>query len=336
MRMMKLEGNGRVSVIEAPDPTPGLDEVVIETVVSALCGSELHGYRGPDGSAGNGGHEAAGTVAVLGSNVTTLHVGQRVGLSAIAGCGQCAECAAGRYTWCPDRRFYGNMHAERILIAANACHPLPDDVPWEAGVLLAGDGLGVPYHTSTKIADPSISTVAVFGVGPIGLGNTMMQRYLGRRVIAVDVSPTRLDLARGLGAAQTIDVRNDDPIETILSLTDGRGADVCLEAAGRPQTLLQCFAAVRTGGTVVLNGEQPAVELSPSEHFIRRDITAVGSWFYHFCEFAPMLALYREGLPVGSLITDRYPLAEADVAFRKFAAGRTGKVLIRYGKMVDT
>ena len=88
---------------------------------------------------------------------------------------------------------------------------------------------------------------------------------------------------------------------------------------------------MRTGGTVVMNGEQPAVELSPSEHFIRRDITAVGSWFYHFAQFTPMLALYGEGLPVETLITDEYPLAEADVAFREFAAGRTGKVLIRYG-----
>ncbi len=332
MRMVKLEGNGELSVVDAPDPTPGPDEVVIETAVSALCGSELHGYRGPDGSAGNGGHEAAGTVAELGASVTSLHVGQRVGLSAIAGCGTCDECAQGRYTWCPDRRFYGNMHAERILIKANACHPLPEDVPWEAGVLLAGDGLGVPYHTSRKIVYPSIRTVAIFGVGPIGLGNTLMQSYLGRRVIAVDVSPTRLELAGELGAAHSIDARNADPVEAISALTDGRGPDVCIEAAGRPQTLLQCFAAVRTGGTVVLNGEQAAVELSPSEHFIRRDITAVGSWFYHFAQFAPMLALYREGLAVERLITDQFPLDEADDAFQAFAAGRTGKVLIRYDR----
>ncbi len=334
MRMVKLEGNGNISVTEASDPTPGPDEVVIETAVSALCGSELHGYRGPDGSAGNGGHEAAGTVALLGSSVTTLHVGQRVGLSAIAGCGVCDECKQGRYTWCPDRRFYGNMHAERILIAANACHPLPDDLSWEAGVLLAGDGLGVPYHTSRKIADPSIQTVAIFGVGPIGLGNTMMQSYLGRSVIAVDISPTRLELARELGANHAIDAGGVDPVQAIADLTEGHGADVCIEAAGRPQTLLHCFGAVGTGGTVVMNGEQPAVELSPSEHFIRRDITAVGSWFYHFAQFTPMLALYRDGLPVESLITDQFSLDEADLAFREFAAGRTGKVLIRYDPFV--
>jgi len=103
---------------------------------------------------------------------------------------------------------------------------------------------------------------------------------------------------------------------------------VCLEAAGRPETLKQCFAAVRTGGTVAMNGEQGAVPLSPSEDFIRRDITALGSWFYHAREVPRVMALYRQGLPVESLITHRYPLAEADEAFREFAAGRTGKVLL--------
>jgi threonine dehydrogenase-like Zn-dependent dehydrogenase len=330
MRSVKMEGEGRVSVVEVPDPQPGPGEVVVKTVLSALCGSELHGYRGPGGSSGNGGHDAAGTVEALGPGVTTLQVGQRVGLSAIVGCGHCAYCAAGQYTWCPDRRFYGNMHAECILIAAHGCHPLADDVPWEAGVLLSGDGLGVPYHTSTRFAEAAVATVAIFGVGPIGLGHVLLQSYLGRQVIVVDLSPARLDLARTLGAAHTIDARTADPVSEILALTAGRGADVCVEAAGRPETLKQCFAAVRTGGKVAMNGEQPAVELSPSEDFIRRDITALGSWYYHFSEFPHMLGLFRQGLAVDKLITHGYSLAQADTAFREFAAGRTGKVVLRY------
>src|SRR5690606_3873823 len=111
-------------------------------------------------------------------------------------------------------------------------------------------------------------------------------------------------------------------------LTGGNGADVCIEAAGRPQTLKQCFAAVRTGGQVLINGEQPGVELSPSRDFIRRDITATGSWFYHFSEFPEMLGLYRQGLDVAKLITHRFQLSQADEAFRAFDAGLTGKVLL--------
>lgn len=330
MRSLRMEGNDVVRVVEVPDPVPGPGEVVVQTAVSALCGSELHRYRGSGMDTGNSGHEAAGTVAEVGPGVASLVVGQRVGLSGVVGCGDCAYCAKGQQTWCENRLFSGNMHAERILTVAHGCHPLPDDVSWDVGVLITGDGMGVPYHTSRKIDDPSIRSMAIFGVGPIGLGSTIMQTYLGRRVIAVDISPTRLELARERGAAHTVNARDADPVAEIRALTEGRGADVCLEAAGRPETLKQCFAAVRTGGTVLINGEQPGVELSPSEDFIRRDITATGSWFYQFWEVPEMLALYRKGLPVASLITHHYPFSEAEAAFREFSAARTGKVLLVY------
>jgi L-iditol 2-dehydrogenase len=342
VKTVRLEGNGVVSIIEAADPVPGPGEVVVETALSAICGSELHAYRGAGmeagAPAGNAGHEAVGRVAALGDGVTGLSLGQRVGASAIAGCGRCSYCEKGQYTWCPDRAFYGSMHAERFLAAARACYPLPDDVSWEAGVLLTGDGLGVPYHTSRKIASPEIETVAVFGVGPIGLGNVLLQGYLGRRVIAIDLAPARLEMARRLGASEVVagsaaDVLPGgagDAAEQVRALTGGAGADVCIEAAGRPETALACFAAVRTAGTVVFNGEQGEVPLSPSSHFIRRDVTAVGSWFYHFAEIGLMIELYRDGLPVLDLITHRYPFARAAEAYRQFAGRETGKVMLQW------
>ena len=180
MNMIRLEGKTIVRVVDRPEPVPRPGEVVIETAVSAICGSELHSYRTDGQQQGNSGHEAVGTVVRIGEDVSDLKVGDRVGACAIAGCGDCSYCAKGQYTWCPDRRFYGGMHAERFLASANACYPLPDDVSWEAGVLLTGDGLGVPYHTARKLArkaaPPEVETVAVFGVGPIGLGNVLYQR----------------------------------------------------------------------------------------------------------------------------------------------------------------
>lgn len=331
MRIIKMAGHGDVAVVEAPDPVPAAGEVLIKTAVSALCGSELHSYRGEGQAQGNSGHEAAGTVIELGEGVSTLTVGQRVGVSAIAGCGKCAYCAKGQYTWCPQWRFYGSMHAERFLAAANACHALPDDVPWDAAVLLTGDGLGVPFHTSTKIASPAIQTIAVFGVGPIGLGHTLVQAHLGRRVIAVDVVAARLAMAQNLGASDLVNAREGDPVALVRDLTAGIGADVCIEAAGRPETALACFGAVRTAGTVIFNGEQGAFPLSPSDHFIRRDITAIGAWFYHFSEFGQMLRLYRNGLRLQELISHRYPIAEAATAFATFASGQSGKVILTYG-----
>ena len=330
MRMIRLIGKGVVKVIEEPEPLPGPGEVLIETAVSALCGSELHVYRGDGLPQGNGGHEAVGTIVKLGNGVSGLDIGQRVGVSAIAGCGNCAFCAKGQYTWCPNWKFYGNMHAERFLAAANACHPLPDDVSWEAGVLLSGDGLGVPYHTSTKISSPEIRTVAVFGAGPIGLGNVLLQAHLGRRVIAVDIFDERLVIAKSLGAVNLVNAKEVESVGQVRLLTDGAGADACIEAAGRPETALACFAAVRTAGTVVFNGEQGAFPISPSDHFIRRDITAIGAWFYHFSEFGRMLDLYRKGLRVLDLVSHTYPFMEAAAAFDKFTSGQSAKVLLQF------
>ena len=331
MRMVKTDGNGVIRLIEAADPVPGPGEVVVRTAVSAICGSELGAYRGAGVAAGNGGHEGAGTVIAVGPGVEHPRLGDRVGVSSVAGCGHCGYCARGQYTYCHNRRFYGNMHAERFLAAANACHVLPDDVPWQVGVLITGDGLGVAYHAATRIGRP-VNTVAVFGLGPTGLGHTLLQSYLGRTVIGVEPTPYRRDLAGKLGAVTALDPHEpgSDVVERVRALTGGEGPDLCIEAAGKPETLHQCFAAVRTGGMILITGEQSRVDLSPSEDFIRRDITVSGSWFYHFGEFLQMLDLYRRGLRVADLVTHVFPAPDAGTAFREFAAGRTGKALLRW------
>jgi threonine dehydrogenase-like Zn-dependent dehydrogenase len=157
---------------------------------------------------------------------------------------------------------------------------------------------------------------------------------MGRKVIAVDLSATRLDIATHLGADNVIHPPDENPVEKVLALTNGAGADVCIEAAGEPETALACFNAVKTAGTVIFNGEQSAIPLSPSDHFIRRDITAVGSWFYHFSEIDKMLALYRKGLPVEKLITHNYPFEDASSAYALFASAKTGKVLLDYRQSI--
>lgn len=330
MKIVKQVGNSQIVLADRPRPEPGPGEVLIQTAVSALCGSEMHAYHQGGYATGNMGHEAAGTVVEMGAGVDTLSLGQRVGVSAIAGCGRCECCRKGQYTWCANYTFHDNMHAEYFALPALACHKLPQDLPWQVGVLITGDALGVPYHTSLKIQSENNRKIAIFGLGPVGLGNVLLQSFLGREVIGIDRSPERLELARQLGAAHTIAVHDDTDVPaSIRALTGGSGADVCIEAAGVPATAKQCFAAVRTAGCVVFNGEQPAVELSPSEDFIRRDVSAVGSWFYHFSEYADMLALYHAGLPVASLITHRFPLDQADEAFRAMQ-GKSGKVLLEY------
>ena len=328
MKIVEFAGNASIGVIDVEVPAPGAGEVIIQTAASAICGSEMHAFRGAGIAGGNGGHEAVGTVAALGADVTNLRVGQRVGASAIAGCGDCPACELGRYTWCDGHKFYGGMHAENFVAAANACYPLPDDLPWEAAALLTGDGMGVPWHTSKKIQSADIETIAVIGLGPIGLGNVLLQSHLGRRVIGVDIVDYRLALASQLGADCTIKA-DDTLIEQIMALTAGVGVDVAIDAAGRRETVANCFLAVRRGGTVVFNGETNLELLAPSRDFIRRDIWAVGSWYYHFSEIDEMMALWRAGLDVGALITHQFPLERAADAYDLFSRGLTGKVLLR-------
>lgn len=330
MKIVRQLGNSKTVIEDQARPVPGPGEVLIKTMASGLCGSEMSSYRSKEGLLdGNFGHEAAGYVEELGSGVETLSVGQRVGVSAIAGCGTCDFCRMGRYTWCNDFKFFRNMHAEFFVIPALACHVLPDDVPWDVGVLITGDGFGVPYHTSRKIMGPDVKTIAIFGLGPVGLSHIVYQKQLGRRVIGIDRVPYRLELAKKLGAYAALSA-SETVVEDLKKLTNDHGVDIAIEAAGLPVTAKLCFQSVRKGGTVIFNGEQPSVDLSPSDDFIRRDITAVGSWYYFFNEYSAMLQSFRDGMPIGSLITHHFPLDRASEAFQQMADGQSGKIVLTY------
>ena len=328
MKTLEYSGNSTSRIIEASPPVAKPHEVLIQTARSAICGSEMKAFRGAGIAGGNGGHEAVGTIVAVGDAVRNVSPGQRVGVSAVAGCGDCPECARGRFTWCKRHVSYSKMHAEYFVISSVSCHPLPDDLPWDEATLLTGDGMGVPWHTAKKIDGADIQTILVMGCGPIGLGNVLLQAHLGRRIIAVDIVDYRLRLAAQLGADTALKA-DDTLIEHVVELTDGIGVDVAIDCAGQRQSVANSFLAVRKGGTVVFNGESSEEMLAPSRDFIRRELWAVGCWYYHFHEIDEMIALWRKGLDVKALITHRFPLADAPGAFDLFSRGLTGKVLLR-------
>ena len=328
MKLLEMTGSATSRVIDAEPPQPGPGEVLIQTARSAICGSELKTYRGPGLAGGNSGHEAVGTVIELGEGVTNLQIGQRVGVSAVVGCGDCDECERGRYTWCKSAASRSQMHAEQFAIHARCCSPLPDDLPWDEATLLTGDGLGVPWHTAKKIDRADINTIVVMGLGPIGLGNVLLQAHLGRHVIGVDIIDYRVDFAKKLGA--DVSIKADETlIEQILDMTGGDGADVVIDCAGKRASVANSFLAVRRGGIVVFNGESMEEMLAPSRDFNRREIWAVGCWYYFMSEAPEMFDLWRDGLDVARLITHRFPLHDAPQAFQLFDSGQTGKVLLR-------
>ncbi|MBI3922461.1 MAG: zinc-binding dehydrogenase [Armatimonadetes bacterium] len=321
-------GQSQVTVEDFPDPRLGEGEVLIRIQASALCGSELHGYRGDTGQEFNGGHEAMGVVAEA-LHTRYLKPGDRVGIHAVWGCGQCRWCASGRYTFCDQRRGTPGTHAELVSAPEHVLLKLEEDISDEVGVLLSGDGLGVPYHVSTRLNTRGGDVVCVIGAGPIGLGNVLIQSFLGAEVVVIDLNDYRLGLARDLGAKHTVNSQTDDAVEAVRQITSGSLADKCIECVGRPETLKLALRLVGKAGTVMAVGEQGDVPLSISEDLIRRDITLMGSWFFHYCEFGAMVNLYRRGLRVDKLVTHRFPLEEAPLAFSEFSAGRTGKVVLQ-------
>ena len=324
---VQLLGNQKVVVKDFPDPQPSGSDILIEIRSSGICGSELGAFRGPETRPFNGGHEVSGVVLEPGRS-GRFTTGDRVGVHAIWGCGSCHWCQDGKYTYCDQRSTCPGTHAERIAAPDHVCLKIPDDIPFDVGVLLTGDGMGVPYRVSRRLQTQVGQTVCIVGAGPVGLGNTIVQSFLGAQVIVIDVNAYRLSLARDCGAAHTVNSKDVDPVEAVMSITSGLLADKCIEAGGRPAALKLALCLVGKAGTVVATGEQGEVPISPSEDLIRRDITLMGSWFYHYSDYPAMLDLYRQGLPIDRMITDHFPMSQAQDAFNKFARGEAGKVML--------
>jgi len=322
-------GDGKLTIKEYPDPEPQPGEVLVQIKASGVCGSELKWFKKEDNVQDmNGGHESAGVVVAV-NGAKTLQVGDRVGVHAVRGCGECEWCQKGMYTYCDHKLpSSGGTHAELFAAPEHVCAKLPDDVSFDVGVLLSGDGLGVPYHANARLRTRGGDVVCVVGLGPIGLGHVLVQSFMGAEVIAIDLNPLRIEYAKKLGAAHGVNGAEVEPFDAVRDITHGRLADICIEAVGHPDTLKLALKCVGKAGTVMACGEQGDVPVIVSQDLIRRDIALIGSWFYHFCEFGDMVQLYRRGLRVADLISHHYSLTDAQEAFDEFAAGRTAKVIL--------
>src|SRR6478609_7860282 len=215
MRVSVLRGIGQVDIEERPTPEPAADEVLVEVGSVGVCGSDVHYYE--HGRIGPYvvdsplvlGHEAGGVVAALGSDVTSLQVGQRVSIEPGVPCRSCPQCLAGRYNLCPDVRFfatppYDGAFAEFVAMPAAFVHPVPDSMSDDAAGLLEPLSVGVWACRRGQI-EPG-STVLVTGAGPVGLVAAQTARAYGADAVTVtDVNPHRLGLAERLGLG-TIDV----------------------------------------------------------------------------------------------------------------------------------
>jgi S-(hydroxymethyl)mycothiol dehydrogenase len=334
-----------VTTVVVPDPGPG--EALVRVQACGVCHTDLH-YR--EGGIGNDfpyllGHEAAGVVEEVGAGVTGLAPGDFVILNWRAVCGQCRACRRGRPWYCfathnaaQKMTLTDGMQlspalgigafAEKTLVAAGQCTKVSADVkPEVAGLLGCGvmAGLGAALNTGAVTRGDS---VAVIGCGGVGDAAVMGARLAGARtIIAVDVDDRKLEWAREVGATHVVNSRESDPVERIRELTEGNGADVVIEAVGRPETYKQAFYARDLAGTVVLVGvPTPEMQLDlPLLDVFGRGGALKSSW-YGDClpdrDFPMLTDLHLQGrLPLEKFVSETISLDQVEEAFAKMGRG---------------
>ena len=334
-----------VTTVVVPDPGPG--EALVAIQACGVCHTDLH-YR--EGGIGEDfpyllGHEAAGVVEAVGPDVTGLTAGDFVILNWRAVCGQCRACLRGRPWYCfATHNATQKMtltdgtqlspalgigaFAEKTLVAAGQCTKVsPSIKPEVAGLLGCGvmAGLGAALNTAGVSRGDS---VAVIGCGGVGDAAILGARLAGaRKIIAIDIDDRKLDLARQFGATDTINSSSAAPVESVRELTEGNGADVVIEAVGKPETYKQAFYARDLAGTVVLVGvPTPAMQLDlPLLDVFGRGGTLKSSW-YGDClpsrDFPMLVDLHLQGrLPLEKFVSETIALDAIEEAFAKMERG---------------
>ncbi|MFC0241613.1 zinc-binding dehydrogenase [Rhodopseudomonas telluris] len=326
-----------IETVEAPALAAG--QVLVKLAYSGVCHSqvmEARGGRGPDRYLPHMlGHEGSGVVVEIGEGVAKVRPGDRVILGWIKGAG--ADAQGIRYK---GRNGYINAGAvttfnEYAVVAENRVTPLPPGVPMDVAALF-GCALPVGAGIVINIAKPPPgSTLAVFGLGGIGLSALMACKLFScKQLIAVDVEPAKLEMARELGATAVIDASRSNPVEEIRALTGGLGVDFAIESAGLTRVIEQAFDATRRFGGLCVFASHPKsdekIALDPFELICGKRI--LGTWGGdsrpgHDIEL--LAGLYRDGkLPLASMFTRRYALTEINAALDDLEHRRSVRPLI--------
>ncbi len=264
MKVAVMEGIGRIGYTEREIPKPKQGEVLVKLEYVGICGSDLHYYE--SGAIGDYvvkppfvlGHEPGGVVVEAGEGVTHLKPGDRVALEPGRTCGHCEFCRTGRYNLCPDVVFFATppvdgVFQEYVAHDADLCFKLPENVSTLEGALI--EPLAVGFHAANQGGARPGQSAVVMGAGCIGLVSMMALRARGvSRVYVVDVMENRLEKAKELGACAVVNGAKQDPVQAVLDLTEGRGADLVIETAGAEAAAQQAVRLTKKGAVIVFVG----------------------------------------------------------------------------------
>ncbi len=339
--LVKEKAGPGFALRDVPVPQILDNEVLIRVRATGVCGTDLHIFDWDDWAAGRCkppftvGHEFAGDVAEVGKLVTDVAVGDRVTAEGHIVCGRCHMCRTGNGHICPFTRIIGvdrdGCFAEFIAMPATNVWHLDDNIPYAIGGI--HDPMGNAVHTALEGTEIPGSTVLITGCGPIGIFAVGICVAAGAsRVIASDVNPKRLELARKMGAHDAVHPSQVE--ETVRNATAGLGVDVVLEMSGVPAAIHQALKEVRLGGRVQMLGiPSKAMEINLATEIIFKGITVYGVIGRRMYEtWIQMSQFLRSGaFDPAPVITHRFPLEDFEEAMRVIKTGDAGKVIFEIG-----
>ncbi|MET7660658.1 zinc-dependent alcohol dehydrogenase family protein [Streptomyces sp. NPDC005373] len=328
----------RAEVREVPDPAPAPHGVVVRVEATGLCRSDWHGWMGHDPDIRLPhvpGHELAGVVEAVGADVQDRRPGDRVTVPFVCACGTCASCAAGDHQVCERQTQPGFTHwgsfAEYVALDHAAVNLV--DVPDELSFATAA-GLGCRFATAFRavVAQGRVAAgewVAVHGCGGVGLSAVMIAAASGARVVAVDVSPAALDLARTFGAAHCLNASEVPDVAAAVQELTGGGAHLSLDALGSPVTCAASVGGLRRRGRHVQVGLLPQDPVVPMGRVIGLELELLGSHGMAAHAYPRMLETVRAGvLRPDLLVTSTITLDAAPAALDAMGAAPGAGVTI--------
>lgn len=334
MRGLALLGNRIAKVTSFPVGEPGPGEALIRVMSAGICGSDLHFYRDtPEGLGPRRGvvigHEPAGVVEAVGPGVTRLAPGDRVAVNHTLGCGKCKHCISGETVLCEENVGMAQAghggNAEFTVMPERNCHILPDALSFQDGSFISCTG-ATGYGAVSKLAPRGGDTVAVFGLGPVGLSSALVAKAMGARVIGVDLIEDRRDFATSLGVDAVVD--GSDAAAAIRSLTT-RGAHYSVETTGSPSAQRTAVVCLRPRGKAVFVGLGPETPAIAAADFLHDEKTLLGSKVLSSPGVEALVRFMIDtGLRFEPIVTRTVSLKDAPAAFAEFADGAAGKYVI--------
>ena len=329
---------GSFAVKDIPVPKPKPTEVLVQIKATGLCYTDmsiLNGqYKGrkPVPIPIIIGHEGAGVVAGAGEDVSMLEVGHRVGFEALSGCGRCYNCRTGNKNMCTDWNHigitYDGTFAEYMVISESLVHVLPESVEFADAALLEPLSLVV---RSIEHVQPMIGESAVIvGPGTVGLLHLQALAAAGISkliVVGLDIDKIRFGIAEKIGATHIINASKENPVEAVLDITDGRGADIVIETASSPKVWDFLLDIAAAKGRISVFGLYPESNFKPLT-LIRKGVTMYGDVAFLQRHFMRAIGWLESGkLSVQTLVTKRFALEQAKDAFDAFKHKETVKCL---------